>query len=623
MCGIAGIVDYKTGPRQEVVEKQLELLLHRGPDAKASYALGEGCIGQTRLSIIDLETGDPPITNESKSLAVALNGEIYNFQSLRDDLMAAGHSFRTRGDTEVIAHAAEQLDPVELARSLQGMFAFAVWDADRHRLILGRDRLGKKPLYYWAHGSHLVFASEIKALLVDPKVPRRLNVEALAPHLTLGYVPTPETFFDGVVSLPPGHVLILETGRSPSLLEYWRAPLPKAPADVLDLSLDEAAGETRRLLKRAVGRRLVADVPLGAFLSGGIDSSTIVGLMTELMDRPVSTFTIGFDDEHGFDERSHARVIAKTFGSVHTEFVVRPEAVELVEQLVWNYDQPFGDSSAIPTYLLARETKSHVKVALSGDGGDELFAGYERFAAALALHRFHHIPRPIRKLLARAATRSAPASPKSRLRSLQRFLSSGDLSLIDAFMGWQGYINRDVGQSLLGRAREGLARPRCLWDASDGADLLDRLLNLNLQSYLVDDLLQKTDRMSMAHGLEVRSPFLDHELVEFALCLPREARIRGLSFKRVLKAAVSDLLPKEIVTRRKKGFGVPLDQWFRGELESYAVSMLGSPSAHIKQHLAGPAVDAILAQHAQSKAQHGEAIWTLLTLEIFLRKQGW
>ena len=402
MCGICGLVADERGEVSSTVKEQLKSLHHRGPDAHGSFAAEHAVISQNRLAIIDLETGDPPITNEDGSVAVVLNGEIYNFQALRDQLQQQGHRLRSRGDTEVIAHLAEELPPVELARRLDGMFAFAVWDDRRRRLVIGRDRLGKKPLFYWSSGGRLAFGSEIKALLAEPSVPCRLDEGAIPAYLTFGYVPTPRTFFDGIRSLPPGHVLTFEPGGDPSIERYWEPPLIRPTDSVLDVSLADAAREVRALLREAVRRRLVSDVPVGAFLSGGIDSTTVVGLMAELIDRPVQTFTIGFEDREGFDERPYARQAADRHRTDHHEYVVHPDAVDLVERLVWHHDQPFGDSSAVPTFLLSEVTRRNVTVALSGDGGDELFAGYERFAGGIAARQYAAMPRPLQRVVGSA-----------------------------------------------------------------------------------------------------------------------------------------------------------------------------------------------------------------------------
>jgi len=583
-------------------------------------------IGQNRLSIIDLVEGNPPITNEDETIGVALNGEIYNFLELREQLLRAGHRFASRGDTEVIAHLAEDHAAPALARKLDGMFAFAVWDRRREKLVLGRDRLGKKPLYYWSASGTFVFASEIKGVLAHPAVPCELDERALSAYLTFGYVPTPDTFFAGIKSLPPAHTLTLIAGGEPRLERYWTLAVPGAdgrPGSVLDLSLEEAAIEVRAHLERAIRRRLVSDVPLGAFLSGGIDSSAIVALMAGVMGEPVKTFTIGFDDRDGFDERPFARAVAARFFTEHHEEVVHPEAVELVERLVWHHDQPFGDSSAIPTYLLNQVAREHVTVALSGDGGDELFAGYERFAAGLAVDRLLRVPIPVRTAGERLLAALPSGALHGRVGRAQRFAETVEEGMPWAYLGWISYVPEPWRRRLLpvadDWARHDYAR---MWQASDGAKTLDRLLSLNIETYLLDDLLVKADRMSMAHGLEVRSPFLDTALVEFSARLAPALKLRGLSLKRVLKKSVADLLPPDILARPKRGFGVPLDRWFREDLAAYAAEMLG-PSAHLRGHLNGDGLNALLAEHDRGVRNHGHALWTLLTLELFLRRHGW
>jgi asparagine synthase (glutamine-hydrolysing) len=624
MCGIAGVVDWSAADHTGSVERQLDTLGHRGPDSRGIHTSPGAAVGQTRLAVIDLVTGDPPITDETGTVAVSLNGEIYNFLSLAEGLAAGGHTLATRCDTEVIAHLAEDLDPVDLARRLDGMFAFAVWDGRRRRLVLGRDRLGKKPLYYWSDGRRLVFGSEIKAVLAAPFVSPALEADAIPAYLTFGYVPTPRTFFAGIQSVPPGHVLTVEEGAPPRIERYWEPRVPGA-SDVsrLDLPVDACADEVLAHLTRAVERRLISDVPLGAFLSGGVDSSAVVAIMARLQSRPVRTFTIGFEDSDGFDERPYARTVAQRFGTEHIEFVVKPDAVDLVEGLVWHHDQPFGDSSAIPTYLLSELTKAHVTVALSGDGGDEVFAGYERFGAALALSRYQRLPPAVRRRLAAVGT-AVPASALSgRGAGLHRFLAPSELPVVEAFLGWVGFVPEEWRARLVpGASPWAVDDYLATWKASEGGGLLDRLLHLNLQTYLLDDLLPKVDRMSMAHGLEVRSPFLDRELVEFALRLPASAQRRGMAGKVALKRALAGVLPRDILHRRKKGFGVPLDRWFRTDLRTYLETMLGA-GARVRAHVRGDALDAMLGEHQSGAANHRDSLWAILTLEVFLRRHGW
>ena len=625
MCGIAGSVAARPSDILGAAKAQIASQRHRGPDSEGWFGGDRGVIAQNRLAIIDLVTGDPPVTGEDAAIGAVLNGEIYNFRELRDELRRDGHTFSTEGDTEVLAHLAEGLDAASIAGKLDGMFAFAIWDRRRERLMLGRDRVGKKPLYFWRSPNTFVFGSEIKGVLAHPEVPCELDERAVSAYLTFGYVPTPNAFFKGIHSLPPAHVLTVEPGGEPAVERYWQLQVPgvNGSPEALDLPLDDAAAEVRRLLTEAIRRRLLSDVSLGAFLSGGIDSSAIVALMAGVMGEPVKTFTIGFEDKEGFDERPFARAVASRFGTEHREEVVHPNAVELVERLVWHHDQPFGDSSAVPTFLLNEVARKSVTVALSGDGGDELFGGYERFAAGLAVDRVLALPSPLR-VMGRKAVESLPETAfHGRVGRLQRFSERVDEGMPWAYLEWISYVPEGWRRRLLERpdvgAREDYLR---VWQTTEGARPLDRLLALNIETYLLDDLLVKMDRTSMAHGLEVRSPFLDTQLVEFASRLAPSLKVRGLSLKRVLKRAVSDLLPKEILSRPKRGFGVPLDRWFREDLAQYTRSMLGS-GAQVRGHLNGAALDELLVEHETGAGRHGHALWTLLTLELFLRRHGW
>ncbi len=624
MCGIAGVVD----DQRRSLDRVLDLastLRHRGPDSMGAYEGSGAVIAQTRLAVIDLVTGDPPITSEDGTVAVVLNGEIYNYRQLQAQLRRSGHQLKTECDTEVIAHLAEDHEPVALARQLDGMFAFAVWDDRRRRLVLGRDRFGKKPLYYWTDGRRFVFGSELKAVLADPSVPRSLDPLAIPAYLTFGYVPTPRTFFEGIRSVPPGHVLTYDAPGTLTLDCYWHPPLPGVGGcDPLDLSFSEATREVRRLLCDAVDRRLIADVPLGAFLSGGIDSSAVVAFMARLSPSPVKTFTIGFDDRAGFDERPYAAQVARHFGTEHTEFVVNPDKSDLIERLVTHHDQPFGDSSALPTFLLAELTRRHVTVALCGDGGDELFAGYERFAGGLARQRFDRVPAPAVAALSNLAGRVPGGALAGRVAGAQRMLERFPMGMPDAYLSLISYVPEEWRQRLLvDPSNWAIDEYRSLWHGSAGARPLDRLLNLNQRTYLLDDLLPKVDRMAMAHALEVRSPFLDTELAEFVVRLPPRTKVAGISLKRVLKAAVRDLLPPEILHRRKRGFGVPLDRWFRNDLRSYVDSMLATENARVGAHMDIDAVRALVTAHQRGASNLEHAVWTLLTLEVFLRREGW
>jgi asparagine synthase (glutamine-hydrolysing) len=570
------------------------------------------------LAVIDLVTGDPPITTADGQVAAVLNGEIYNYLDLRRSLQRDGHRFATTGDTEVLAHLAEAMDGVDLANTLEGMFAIAIWDAIRGRLLLIRDRLGKKPLYWAETDTGFVFGSEIKALTAHPSVTNQLDVDAVPAFLHLGYVPTPRTFFDGIRSVPPGCVMTFEPGRPPVTERYWNPPGPPDWRDRAPLSLVEAARQTRDGLRTAVERRLLADVPLGAFLSGGVDSAAVVGLMAQAMATPVKTFTIGFDDDEGFDERVAAALVATRWETDHTEFVVAPFSPEIIDDLVWHHDQPFGDSSALPTYFLSKLTREHVTVALSGDGGDELFAGYERFLAGTAAARLGRLAPLLGSMLAVLPDRL----PRSA--SIRRFGTGLRSGMPGAYREWVAYTSSaDVGRLVQHDTAWWSEDYRKVWDRTEGAPTLDRLLDLNLRTYLLDDLLPKVDRMSMAHGLEVRSPFLDHHLLELAATFKPNLKVRRTRLKRVLREAVADLVPASNLAAPKRGFGVPLARWFREDLDEFVVARLGSRASRIRSHVRGVAVDELLARHRSGSNDHSHTIWQLLTLETFLRQNGW
>ncbi|MBI4521381.1 MAG: asparagine synthase (glutamine-hydrolyzing), partial [Gemmatimonadetes bacterium] len=510
MCGITGIVTFRDEPASELAALTMaETLRHRGPDRRSTY-LAPSCrcaLGHSRLSIIDLATGDQPMANEDGTVQVVFNGEIYNFPEVRKELEAAGHRFRTRSDTEAIVHGYEQWGD-RVAEHLDGMFAFAVWDERRRRLLLARDRPGKKPLFLYRDGRRLLFASEIKALLADAALDDALDPQAVPLYLVYGYVPTPRTFYKTIRALPPASCLAVEADGSVREWSYW--DLDFTPRR---LSIPEAEDRLRSLVREAVSRRLVADVPLGAFLSGGIDSTIVVGLMSELADERVRTFSIGYADDPHYDETSYARLAAGRFGAQHTEFIVGAQSIDLIDRLVNAYDEPFGDSSAIPTYLVSQLTRQHVTVALNGDGGDEMFGGYLRFYGAIIAER---MPRALARL-GDALGRRLPHNPnyRSASRRFSRFFRAAALPMDERMLRWIGFFADQVDTLLRPEVRAGCATTD--WSASFREPLgrvahlspLARTLYLNFWTYLLDDLLVKADRCSMAHGLEMRSPLLD------------------------------------------------------------------------------------------------------------------
>jgi asparagine synthase (glutamine-hydrolysing) len=555
------------------------------------------------------------LANEDESVWVVFNGEIYNFRELREQLLPR-HRFRSQGDGEVILHLYEERGDAAVA-ALDGMFAFALWDTRRRRLLLARDRAGKKPLFYHDGPGLFAFASEPKALLAHPQVPGELDLAGLPLYLAHGYVPTPGTLYASIRSLPPGHWMAVTRDGVEGPSAYWSPRFQDGPA----LDEQEAEQRLRQALRAAVRRRLVADVPLGAFLSGGLDSSSVVALMAEA--GPVKTFTISFAAHPAYDESRHARVVAERFGTQHTEFVVEPRALDLIDRLVFHHDAPFGDSSAVPTFLLAELTRSRVTVALNGDGGDEVLAGYLRFQGGVLSERL-----PLwaaRALRAAARLLPEPADRKHPVRFLKRFAESAPEPLAERYFRWNTIWPGAVSEVLRPPLRPLASPERLLAGYRAGLDgegsPLARLLGLNFRTYLLDDLLVKMDRMSMAHGLETRSPFLDTQLVELAGRLPDRMRLRRGRGKWLLRRAMRDLLPREILARGKAGFGVPLSAWFRTDLAAFVRDRLLQQSSPLYEYLEPAPVAALVSAHTAGRADLSAPLWSLLTLESWLRQR--
>jgi len=598
-------------------------LRHRGPDHGATYRSGDGTtgLGFRRLSIIDLRAvANQPVGNEDGSVQLVFNGEIYNFQHLRKELVASGHVFRSHSDSEVIVHLYEELGDRAIDR-LDGMFAIALWDERRGRLLLARDRAGKKPLFTYATHDRVVFASEPKALLAHPDLNLEVDAETIPYYFLYGYVPHPQTVYRGVRHVEPGTVVTFERNGQQTQRRYWQLTFPGPHATSASPSRADAARRVRELVTSAVERRLVADVPLGAFLSGGIDSTIIVGLMSRLLKEPVRTFTLGFAGDSDFDETAVARSTAARFGTRHTEFKVQPSAIDLLDTLVYHHDGPFADSSAIPTYLVSKLTREHVTVALTGDGGDEVFAGYLRFGAALAADRV-----PSWASAAASTLLSVLPTPRNERQLLargRRFVRAAQLPRQQRLVAWAGAFHDDLGVLLgLGSSLDDSPVDVChhIRDLAgvEGASPLNQLLAANFHSYLHDDLLVKADRMTMANSLESRSPFLDRELMEYVAGLPDRFKLDGRTTKAVLREAFADLVPAEVQQGAKKGFGVPLDAWFRGELRDCLRDNLLAPGAKLRGYVDQAYVRRLVTDHLERRANHGHRLWTLLTFERWL-----
>jgi asparagine synthase (glutamine-hydrolysing) len=618
MCGICGTLSRRGPADAAAVAAMSRRLAHRGPDGQGVRSDGPVALGHRRLSIIDLSAAAAePMSNEDGSLWLVFNGEIYNFRELRRELEPA-HRFKSQTDAEVLLHLYEERGD-DAVMALEGMFAFALWDAGRGRLLLARDRAGKKPLYYHDGPGLFAFASEVKGLLAHPEVPGERDHEAIPLYLTHGYVPCPRTFYRGVRSLPPGHRLVATTAGIEGPARYWRAEFRDGPP----CDEDEAAERLRGALRKAVARRLVADVPVGAFLSGGIDSSAVVALMAEQASGRVRTFSIGFAGAPAYDETAHARAVARRFGAEHTEFVVEPRALELLDRLVLHHDGPFADSSAIPTFLLCELTRSSVTVALSGDGGDEVFAGYRRFLAAVLAEKLPVVAR--RGMAGVAALLPEPAERRHPVRLVKRFLESGARSLAERYLGFTAVFPDGASGYLRPELRPAASPERLLAPMRERLDApgsaLSRLLSLNFETYLPDDLMVKVDRMSMAHALEVRSPFLDTEVVELGAALPDRLRLRFGRGKRLLRRALRGLLPPEVLGRRKAGFGVPVGAWLRNGPDSFLQDRLLAPSSPIREYLEPEPVADLVRTHLRRERDRGHEIWALLTLESWLRQE--
>jgi asparagine synthase (glutamine-hydrolysing) len=617
MCGIAGIA-HQHGGRVDSAELQrmCDVMRHRGPDDEGAYVAGPVGIGMRRLSIIDLASGHQPIHNEDKTLWVVLNGEIYNFCELRARLESMGHRFYTQSDTETLVHLYEEYGE-DCVRHLTGMYCFALWDEPRRKLLIARDRVGEKQVYYAIRNGKFVFGSEIKCLLQTDVVSKDMDVDALDAYFTYLYVPAPATFFRDVRELPPAHVLVFDKDGIRTR-RYWE----------LEFNVDRRNDPQffveafRDRFHEAVRARLVSDVPLGALLSGGVDSSAVVAAMSKYATGPVKTFSIGYGAESAYyDERRYARQVADQFSTQHNEFVVQPQVVELIPQLVRAFDQPFADSSAIANYYVFRETRKHVTVVLSGLGGDEVAAGYERHLGIGLQRHYRDLPRWLREGLVERAVNLLPDSKKGSrfIERVKRFVRTGALPPDEAYYRYLTAFDDDRRRGLYSdrlRAAVHSDSPKKTFDQYFGrpgiADLLNRALNTDIMMYLPGDLLTLTDRMSMQHSIEARAPFIDHTLMEFMATVPPELKLRGFDKKHLLKRAFEGILPPSILHRRKQGFTVPLTLWFRNELNPYIRSVLSKERIQRTGFFEWASIERLVDEHVRHRENHHSRIWALL-----------
>ena len=621
MCGITGKVSHRGPVDIDVVERMCAAQEHRGPDSRGLHSANGVGLGIQRLRVIDLERGDQPIYNEDRSVVTVFNGEIYNYGELRDELRARGHNFSTDGDTEVIVHLYEELGP-KLVERLSGMFALALWDERRRRLVIARDRVGKKPLYYCERDGELSFASELAALVQDPGVPRELDPSSLDCYLAFGYVQAPYSIWRDVRKLPPAHTLVWDDGRT-TLERYWRLDY----SHKIDGELPELEGELRARIAASVRRRMVADVPLGAFLSGGVDSSIVVSEMATHSSAPVKTFSIGFEDER-YNELPNARLIAERFATDHREFTVQPDAVSLLPELVRHYGEPYADSSAIPSFYLAELTRRHVTVALNGDGGDESFAGYLRHPANSLTGWIDRVPVGLRSTAAALSRRFlSEREQRSGRGYARRYLTTLADSAPDRYAAHLGGLDAARRAALLDPSLVEEIDPertasviRDPWCSATGSSRLDVLLQTDVETYLPGDLLPKMDIASMAHSLEARSPLLDPEVMSFAASLPGRYKARLTQKKWMLRRAYRYRLPAAILDGPKRGFGVPLADWFRGELRGWVQEVLFDPETRAGGLTNSRAVEKLVADHQAGHADRASDIWALVFLEMWRRE---
>ena len=623
MCGIAGIYSFSDKlVAEDVIKKMCNVIIHRGPDEEGIFVDKKIALGIKRLAIIDLETGHQPIFNENKSICIVLNGEIYNFQELRSDLEKIGHKFYTKTDVEALVHLYESYG-VECLKYLRGMFAFALWDKNNQRLFLARDRVGKKPLYYTINNGRLVFASEIKSILEYLNFVPEINHQAIDLFLTYQYIPQPMTIYKNIFKLPPASYMLCDKQGNIKIERYWDLDFTKKQK----ISFYDACSKIKEILTQATKLRLISDVPLGAFLSGGHDSSIIVGLMAENSSTKVKTFSVGFKDQD-FSELKYAKIVAKHFSTEHTEIIVEPKMVEILPKLVWYYDQPFADTSMIPSYYVANVTRKYVKVALNGDGGDENFCGYLRYQALklsslfpleLLGSKFYHT---LGNFIPLIETTSA----KNKFRYFKRFFTALGNPLPVRNVLWHCFFSNEFKNFVYSEFMKNKIKNNAYdylvetFYSAKAYDLIDKISYTDINTYLTEDLLVKMDIASMANSLEARSPFLDHKLLEFTASIPSNWKLKyGFKTKYILKKTFEKFLPQQIIHRHKQGFGLPIGRWLKEDLKWYVKEIIFSEKFQKRKIFNFSNVKFLVERHFSDKENHGYRIFALLVLELWFR----
>ncbi|MDD5688003.1 MAG: asparagine synthase (glutamine-hydrolyzing) [Elusimicrobia bacterium] len=618
MCGITGIYNFGNNKHIErnILSKMCDIIKHRGPDSEGLFLENEIGLGIRRLAIIDLKTGDQPIHNEDNTIWIVLNGEIYNYLELRTELEKK-HKFYTKTDTEIIVHLYEDYGE-KCVQYLRGMFAFAIWDKKNKKLFVAKDRIGKKPFYYTLVNGSFVFASEIKSIIEYINKTPEIDLEAIDLFLTYQYIPSPKTIFSNIKSLMPAHTLTCDKNGSVRIEKYWDLDFVRKS----DISFKDACEKTKDLLIESTRLRMISDVPLGAFLSGGVDSSIIVGLMSSLSTQPIKTFSIGFEESE-FSELKYAKIVAKHFKTDHHELIVKPNFIDILPKLIWHYGQPFADSSALPSYFVSKETRKHVTVALNGDGGDETFGGYLRYKAMKGSLYFSFPFQILGKKLTENLASLIPFKNKKYFRYLWRLISALSEPVALRNIQWHYFFSNEAKENLYtDNMQKKLYNSKYsymenIFKNAPANDIMDRTFYTDIKAYLPECLLVKMDIASMANSLEARSPFLDYKLMEFSASLPSDWKLHGLTTKYIIKKTFEDILPKEILYRRKMGFGIPIGKWFKNDWKSYFQETVLSSKAISRGYFRKESLEQLFDEHISGKRNHGYRMWALLILEIW------